>query len=258
MRAIRIERPAAGYFGPAYAVFYRWLIPPEQNEAEARFLIDRLRPRPGARWLDAPCGYGRHLAPLRGLRPDLRLSGGDLNRDYLLVPEVAASAPACQCDLARLPFADGSFHVVLNLLNSFGYRGGDGGGDRRDRRVLAELARVARRGGRLVLDLPNRRAVLATVRAEPIIRYGGAGLEAIERFAWDRPSQCLVNRTSWRWPGGSEEARYRLRLYTPAQARRLIEGIGLGIESMMGDFRGGRFDPHRSDRMLIVARKNLN
>ncbi len=241
------------YFGPAYSLFYRWLIPREQTAAEVDFLLRRLAPRPHERWLDLPCGYGRHLSELRACRRDLRLVGADLNLDYLREPGLADAARLCRCDMRRLPLADGSCDAVLNLLNSFGYRMDGDDGD--DRRMLAEIARVLTPAGRLVIDLPNRRAVLAIVRAEPTVRYCLEGFEALEDFEWDAAGQCLLNRTRWGWPGGHEEASYRLRLYTPAQARELLARAGLTIEAIYGDFRGGPFNPHHSDRMLIFARR---
>src|SRR5512133_675760 len=97
------------YFGRGYYELYRhWLLPEAQTRAEVRFLLSRLRPRRGQRWLDLPCGYGRHLSSLRALCPGLRLFGGDLNRDYLHEPGLARAAAVAQCDMRRLPFADGS------------------------------------------------------------------------------------------------------------------------------------------------------
>jgi hypothetical protein len=47
------------------------------------------------------------------------------------------------------------------------------------------MARVLRPGGRLVLDLANRRALIALVRRQPAFRYTGGEYEVLERFAWD-------------------------------------------------------------------------
>lgn len=270
-----IRQSQSSYFGQGYYRLYRhYLLPAEQTQAEAGFLVRRLQPRPGERWLDLPCGYGRHLLALAAARPDLRLSGGDLNRAYLREPGLRQAAGVAACDMRRLPFADASFDAVLNLLNSFGYYPP---GDKKlklanvkaqmlnpharnpqpldDRATLAECARVLRRGGRLVLDLANRRALIDLVRRQPAIRYAGGECEVLERFALDGAGEVLRNETIWRWPDGCERARYRLRLYTPGQIRRLLERAGFEGVKIHGGFDGRPLDTRHSDRMLVLARR---
>ncbi|OPZ07430.1 MAG: 23S rRNA (guanine(745)-N(1))-methyltransferase [candidate division BRC1 bacterium ADurb.BinA292] len=246
------------YFGPAYQRMYtRYLLPPQQTAAEAEYLLGRLRPKAGDRWLDIPCGYGRHLAELRRLRPRLRLAGCDLNRDYLAAARQPGLALA-RADYRRLPWAAGSFHAVLMLLNSFGYyppRGREHPARPDDRAVLREAARVLRPGGWLVLDLSNRRSLLELVRRQPRIRYGGGEYDVREEFGWDAAGQCLTNRTRWTWPGGRQSAGYRLRLYTPAEIRRLLPRAGLQWVEAVGSFRGEPFDPIHSERMIVLARR---
>ena len=251
------------YFGRGYYKLYRnYLIPREQSEAEARFLLAELAPARGERWLDLPCGYGRHLLELRRLAPSLRVTGGERNPHYLRERGLRRVAALACCDMRRLPWADGAFDAVLNLLNSFGYdparpRGGQG---RRtppgDRTALEEWARVLRPGGRLALDLPDRLGLLRLVRRQPCIRYCMDGHEATERFAWDAAGQCLLNRTRWSWPGGGEEAGYRLRLYTPRQIEQLLGRAGFRILRSYGDFQGNPYQPGRSDRLLLICRRD--
>ena len=50
-------------------------------------------------------------------------------------------------DYRELPFKDESFDAALNLYTSLGYLG-----DEEDTRVLAEIRRVLREGGRLVIE----------------------------------------------------------------------------------------------------------
>jgi SAM-dependent methyltransferase len=293
--------PAPGklspYFGRGYYHVYRdYLLPPEMTRAEVDFLVRMLRPRRGERWLDMPCGYGRHLAALAEARRDLRLIGGDLNRDYLREAGLRLAAEVAACDMRRLPFADGAFHVVLNMLNSFGYypphktetplgkcrnlilnlmtagrqrvqrdrqSTGAAGGDVHspgavtpldDRAVMAEFARVLKPGGRLVLDLSSRRALIA-LASHPTIRYAGGEHECLERFAWDPKNEVLSNETVWRWPGGRERARYRMRLYTPRQTGKMLDLNGLEVENIFGGFDGRPYDERDSERMLVIARK---
>lgn len=246
------------YFGHGYYHLYKqFLLPPEQTGAEVDFLLHVLHPRVGQRWLDVPCAYGRHLPALKARRPRLRLVGLDLNIDYLREEGLGANAALCRGDFRRLPLADAAFHVVLNLLNSFGYYPPVGRMTQNidDRGILHEWRRVLRPQGRLVMDLANRRALIDLVRRKPLIRYCGGDYEVSERFRWNSHTQCLENRTHWRWSEGVERAGYQLRLYTPAQLRRLLERAGFEVTAVYGDFDASDFNPVQSDRMIVLARK---
>ena len=265
------------FFGRGYYHVYRdYLLPPELTRIEVDFLIRELRPQSGERWLDMPCGYGRHLAALAEAQRGLCLVGGDLSREYLREPGLHQAAAVVSCDMRRLPFANGAFDVVLNMLNSFGYYpppqknfnfqiskfklGKPQSAIRNpqspdNRATLAEFARMLKPGGRLVLDLANRRKLIARVRRDPAIRYAGGEYESLERFVWDPENEVLRNETVWRWPGGRERARYHMQLYTPEQIGKMLELNGLEVKHIFGGFDGRPFDPGDSDRMLVIAKK---
>jgi demethylmenaquinone methyltransferase/2-methoxy-6-polyprenyl-1,4-benzoquinol methylase len=114
-----------------------------------RFALDIARPRPGERVLDVAAGSGdlaRLIAPR--IAPDGELWVTDINRSMLergrdRLLDAGIAVPALQCDAERLPFPDGYFHCVTV---GFGLRNMT----RKDR-ALAEMARVLKPGGRLVV-----------------------------------------------------------------------------------------------------------
>ena len=107
------------------------------------------RPRPGERILDLAAGSGDLAAALaRRVRPSGEVWLTDLNRrmlergrDRLL--DAGALAPAVQCDAERLPFPQAYFDCVTV---GFGLRNMT-----RKEHALAEMARVLKPGGRLVV-----------------------------------------------------------------------------------------------------------
>ena len=113
------------------------------------FALDVARPRPGERILDLAAGSGdlaRALAARTGDSGQVWMA--DLNarmlargRDRLL--DAGLNVPAVQCDAERLPFASGGFDCVTV---AFGLRNMT-----RKEAALAEMARVLRPGGRLVV-----------------------------------------------------------------------------------------------------------
>ena len=124
------------------------------------FAVGVARVRPGERVLDVASGSGdlaRALA--RRAAPggevwvtDINLRMLERGRDRLL--DAGLKLPAAQCDAERLPFADGYFDCVTV---AFGLRNMT-----HKEAALAEMTRVLRRGGRLlVLEFSRVRPALA-------------------------------------------------------------------------------------------------
>jgi demethylmenaquinone methyltransferase / 2-methoxy-6-polyprenyl-1,4-benzoquinol methylase len=114
-----------------------------------RMALAIARPRPGERILDLAAGSGDLAEALaRRVRPGGEVWVTDLNRrmlergrDRLL--DAGVRAPAVQCDAEKLPFPAACFDAVTV---GFGLRNMT----RKDR-ALAEMARVLRPGGRVVV-----------------------------------------------------------------------------------------------------------
>ncbi|WP_256107912.1 class I SAM-dependent methyltransferase, partial [Streptomyces sp. ODS05-4] len=113
--------------------------------------------RPGDAVLDAGCGTGRALAPLRAaVGPRGTVLGADLTPAMLAAAVRAgrdAEARLLLADVARLPLRNGALDAVFGagLLSHLPDPAED----------LAELARVVRPGGSLALFHPLGRAALA-------------------------------------------------------------------------------------------------
>ena len=104
----------------------------------------------GGRVLDVGTGPGLLLVELARQRPDLELAGFDLSADMVRLAERnIARAPRPdridirRADVADLPYPDASFDVVVAVMSLHHWQDVDRG--------LAEVARVLRPGGRLVI-----------------------------------------------------------------------------------------------------------
>ncbi|MEU9001530.1 methyltransferase domain-containing protein [Streptomyces sp. NPDC048551] len=140
---------------------------------------------PGDRVLDAGCGTGRALTPLRAaVGPSGTVLGVDLTEGMLAAAREAgrdADGTLLCADVARLPLRDGALDAVFaaGLIAHLADPESN----------LRELARVVRPGGRLALFHPIGRAALAArhgreltpddLRAEPNLRplLAGSGWE---------------------------------------------------------------------------------
>ncbi|UUU43385.1 class I SAM-dependent methyltransferase [Streptomyces sp. NBC_00162] len=113
--------------------------------------------RPGDRVLDAGCGTGRALTPLRAaVGPAGIVLGADLTPQMLAAAQRAgraAQGALLLTDVARLPLRDGTLDAVFaaGLIAHLPDPAAN----------LRELARVVRPGGRLALFHPIGRAALA-------------------------------------------------------------------------------------------------
>jgi ubiquinone/menaquinone biosynthesis C-methylase UbiE len=171
-------------------------------------IVEFLDPRPGELVLDCGCGYGFTLRVLRDVT-EARLIGLDLERDRVASAgaRLGEGVRLVQGSALRLPFADGTIakavsSEVLEHLPD-------------DRGALAELYRVLRPGGTLVVTVPSA-------------RYP---------FGWD-PINYLLERTTGRYIGGERMLSGiwygHRRLYDEVGLRELVEEAGLAVEEVRG------------------------
>ncbi|MBI5480982.1 MAG: class I SAM-dependent methyltransferase [Deltaproteobacteria bacterium] len=112
------------------------------DELEAEVVLRHGR---GGRVLEAGCGTGLVLERLRAGAPTA--VGIDLSRG-MLGQARRRGLPVMQADLLHLPFPDGAFDLVCSFKVLAHVE--------RIEEALAELARVTRPGGHLVLEFYNR------------------------------------------------------------------------------------------------------
>jgi SAM-dependent methyltransferase len=121
------------------------------DELEADLVLRHGR---GARVLEAGCGTGLVLERLRAGAP--AAVGIDLSRG-MLGRARDRGLPVAQADLLRLPFPDGAFDLVCSFKVLAHVE--------RIEAAVAELARVTRPGGLLVLEFYNRWSLRYLVKA---------------------------------------------------------------------------------------------
>jgi ubiquinone/menaquinone biosynthesis C-methylase UbiE len=99
------------------------------------------------RVLDAGCGTGGFLVKLRTLRPDLDCCGIEWHPAAVVRARGKSGAAAVRGSVNALPFADGSFDAVV-AADVLCHEAVDPDA------ALAELRRILRPGGRLLLNMP--------------------------------------------------------------------------------------------------------
>ncbi len=191
---------------------------------EAEALVALLGVSPGARVLDAPCGWGRLSVPLA--QRGYAVTGTDLSAP--LVAEAQRRAAAAdlaadflRADLRQLPW-DGDFDAVLNVYSSFGFFAAA----EDERAAVASLLRAAKPGGRVLIEGLCRDFLARHFRPREAQRR--RGWEVINTQQFDH----AASRLSMRWefvrrPRGRDSESVEahdlsVRVYTPGELCELV------------------------------------
>jgi SAM-dependent methyltransferase len=226
------------------------------SAAQAGALVTMLGLAPGARVLDAPCGFGRLSRPLaaRGAH----VTGVDRSEALIAAARAAGGERVTYAlhDL-RTPLPDelGRFDAAVNVFSSIGHDGEDG-----DRAVFATLAGALVPGGALVVETMHRDVLIARrARGEvQLQRTLPDGPHLAEEVRWDPLRGTVESTWRWRGPRGAGEKHSRLRLYALSELVALLGGAGLDVTAAYHGCTTERFDgdgPAAGGRVALVARK---
>lgn len=177
----------------------------QQAEQE---MVTRYLP-PEGRLLDVGCGAGRAVLALD--KAGYRVTGIDLSLPMLLAGRsLSAKARLAGANVVALPFADHTFQAALMFFGALQHIPGK---DNR-RRALAEIHRLVKPGGHLVLGLDNLAPGLMCYlywagekifgRAKP----ASGPATAADRTLWSRESR-RVHPLVWHMRGVARTLRWR-------------------------------------------------
>jgi SAM-dependent methyltransferase len=215
-------------------------IDPSIVEREVAFLRRHLGS--SHRVLDLCCGPGRHAAPLA--LNGYRVLG--LDRDDAAVREAAVrarSAVFVRGDMLRIPLAAGSVDAVICMWQSFGHLEAI-----QNAEALAEMARVLRPAGRLVIDLYHR-AFHEAHLGERLIERDGARVYERRSTVGGR----LRVELSYE-PVGEQDV-FDWLLYTPNELAALGAERGLALQLACTEFDEAVTASGEHPRMQLVFRR---
>ncbi len=230
--------------------FWRRAVPPEATEAEIAYVERHLEPEPGSRFLDVPCGSGRHTLALA--RRGHRVSGVDISDEALGHTRRAAAAEGLEInltvgDMRTLPH-DGSFDAALCMGNSFGYFEAAGA-----RAFVEALAGAVRPGGGLVIDFGVVAESILPGYADGVRRVMETGDISVEATNTYDAARSRIN-TTYRFTRGADQvdrtAVYHVR--TCGDVVRGLEAAGFTVQGLHGGADDKPFEVGDS-RLLITA-----
>ncbi len=224
-------------FGEHYEDLYA-----HRNDADAvralEFLIEHgLGPKQqNDRVLDLCCGAGRHsIGWIQAGGRDI--VGIDLAENLLETAAAESREKGLRLhltrgDMARLPFKDDSFGLILNLFTSFGYFTDEA----LNQRVLDEVARLLTSDGHFVLDHMNPDYLKANLVPESV-RVTPSGIEM-------RESRRIIDETSRvektiRFDGADGkpvEVVESVRFYKAEEMTVMARRAAMQVVNIYGDF----------------------
>jgi SAM-dependent methyltransferase len=225
------------------------------SDAQAAAIIAMLGLAPGARVLDAPCGFGRVSRPLavRGMH----VTGVDRSETLLASARAHGDGIAyVQHDLREpLPDELGSFDAAADVFSSIGHDGDDG-----DRAVFRTFARALVPGGRLLVETMHRDVLIARRAREELQlqRTLADGTRMTEEARWDPIRGRVDSVWRWRGPRGDGEKRSTLRLYAITELVTMLDAAGFDV---IAAHRGATAEPFTGEgpaaggRVGIVAER---
>jgi SAM-dependent methyltransferase len=193
----------------------------------------------GSRVLDLCCGPGRHAAPLVSAGYDVV----GLDIDAAALCDAAREAPRAafvRADMRRVPLANRSVDVVICMWQSFGHFDAAG-----NEAVLAEMARVLRPNGCVVLDVYHR-LFYAARQGTRVIERDGDRIHEQRRMYGDRLRVQLHYESS-----GLEEE-FDWLLYTPEDLASAAASAGLRVRLACSEFDEATRVTDDQARMQVV------
>jgi SAM-dependent methyltransferase len=232
------------WFGEDYLRIYQ-----HRDESEASRAIDLIATHVPGRGiqtvLDLACGAGRHS---KALCERWWTVGLDLSASLLRVARRdAPDAPYVRADMRELPFADGSFDLVVNLFTSFGYFEDD----REHARVLARVRDALKPGGMFVIDFLNASQVRRNLVPYDVRVENGITIEQSRVIS---PDNRFVEKTILLKERGREYVE-RVRLLSAGDLERMLEGAGFEVAHCFGDYTGSGWTENAPRTILFASRK---
>ncbi len=195
-----------------------------------------------------------YLAALLDLGRDCRRVHTDLRPAMLEQAIGSLPYPRLACDMKQLPFAEGSFDLVLCLYDAFNYLL-----DSSDvAAFLSEVRRVVRPGGHLLFDITTETS--STEWFADTVDHQECLEADVIRHAWyDETSRIQHNKFRFYLPAGEglwqrAEEHHQQKIYRLSEVQALLAAGGMKLVAAYDGFGFGT-PSDRSLRIHLLARR---
>lgn len=230
-----------------YLHFFRGEISEAKNQKDLEVILEVGHFTSGAKILDLACGHGRISTLLA--KQGYRVTGVDISADFLQLAEQVARDQGLQISYVQgdvREFKQRGFDAVISWFTSFGYYEDDG-----NRTILDNAYGALKVGGELILDIPNRDAIMRDFSSLAALEQQDGVL--LRRRSFDvATGRAYSNSTVFR-DNHRRDFSYYTRLFTFTEIKDWLHQSGFSsVEAFDHDARPlAAFSP----RMIIVAKK---
>jgi SAM-dependent methyltransferase len=230
-------------FGVAFIAMSDKLGRYEETQRECEQIVALLGLAPGARILDAGCGFGRTVGVLQTMGFDT--VGVDISPAVIAEAEQRNPGPAYLVHDLTQPLPDdvAPFDAVLNVYSSFGY----GATVADDAAVLRTWHAALKPGGALVMELSDIERSQA--RLGPLGTVVDREDDGVHEHLWCDPETHVLHIT---YTLGEQTLDVDTRLYEAGELAEMVEQAGFKDVERYGGFDGHPKQP--TDRLVLVAR----
>jgi ubiquinone/menaquinone biosynthesis C-methylase UbiE len=254
---VKTEIPANWFEHFFYGItldLWRKAIPAEHTKAEAEFLIEVLKCKPGAHMLDVPCGNGRLSFALA--KHGYRVTGVDISEEFIEEARDVARASCALTGETPVPqFILGDMRSIesKNLYdaafcfgNSFGFMAYAD-----MEKFLSGVAQALKPSARFVVNTGMAaESVLPDFEEQSCHEIGDMSIEIKERY--NAEESCVDSEYVFERNGTKESRFAKHWIYTAAEIGRMHERAGFKVVDCYGSLK---LEPFKlgSRELFVVA-----
>ena len=231
--------------------YYHTLYKNRDEEEAANFisrLIDNLKLPKSAYLLDLACGKGRHSITLNQL--GYTVKGVDLSPNSI--------AEANKTSNEHLKFAvqdmreaipNEKFDAIFNLFTSFGYFEDTSDNEK----VIQSIFEMLNPRGILVIDFMNVHLVLDRMVSEETKIVAGIEFELHRKYTGFH----IIKEINFTDEGINFSYLEKVQVLKKEDFESLLSHNGFSLMHVFGDYNLNEFDENLSERLILIAQKNV-
>lgn len=231
---------------PYYDLLYK---DRDQEEADMFIhnLVKHLDPPKNALMLDLACGNGRYSIALN--RMGYNVTGIDLSQKKI---ETAKHCQNSSLTFAvndmRMPLEPSKYDFIFNLFTSFGYFDKE----EENKKVLNNVYNSLKKKGDFVLDYVNGEKAV-----RHLLHHEECTIEGVH-FSISRTVKNNLIVKDIKIKDGEEEYSFseKVSIFSESKLTEYIQDCGFEILEIFGDYQLNKFNSFKSDRLIIISRKN--